>query len=460
MIKPFIYTLKNSFLAVISIVTALLLPMHIHAASSTIQEFIVTISLFIKFILLPFLFGIAFLFFLINIVRYFILGSASDDGRAKAKKSAIYGIAAFVFLFTLWGLVTVLVEGLGIEGRNNNESLCPDYLKNSFGNGLCGNIDGETGTGSSFPGGTFTGGGSGTGSSGGTGTGSGSGAGNGFGNTGGTGGGSGSGSGTGGSGGGNNNPNFSGLAELIFGTGKDSAIFTTYAGAPRALYQVPTIASNASCVDGVKTLLLANRVETTQAAYVLYKDSTGATRWQNITDLHAKNNISYDKDTLDSILQTAGTDIHIIHTHPRIRAKDFSLTMEGHGPSAADMRAMCTNDDTAITYAVADWTGVWTLTQQADTCPYSSSARNMLPIIETYATLSSLESSTREKELTKYTQVSITPSQYKAHFAALDMTSLTSLLPEEILALSDFYQTYASTTVGYSKSAEVFCNGF
>ena len=444
MITSFISPRKSSVAWVLLFAALFALPIFVYAGSSTIQEFLVTTSFFIKIILLPFLFGVAFLFFLINIVRYFILGSASDDGRAKAKKSALYGIAAFVFLFTLWGLVTVLVEGIGIDGQGNNSSLCPDYLQ-----GICGNIDSRTGTGSSFPGGTFTGGG-------------GSG---GFGGSGGSGGfgGSGGGSGTGGSGGsgrGTNNPNFSGLAELIFGTGKDSAIFTTYAGAPRALYQVPTIASNASCVDGVKTLLLANRVETTQAAYVLYKDSTGATRWQNITDLHAKNNISYDKDTLDSILQTAGTDIHIIHTHPRIRAKDFSLTMEGHGPSAADMRAMCTNDDTAITYAVADWTGVWTLTQQADTCPYSSSARNMLPIIETYTALASLESSTREKELTKYTQVSITPSQYKAHFAALDMTSLTSLLPEEILALSDFYQTYASTTVGYSKSAEVFCSGF
>jgi hypothetical protein len=448
MITPFISTRFWSAF-VLCITLAFATPLLAHAASNDIQGYIVTISLFIKYILLPFLFGVAFLFFTFNIVRYFILGSASDEGRSKAKRSALYGIAAFVFLFTLWGLVTVLVQGIGIEGKNGNESLCPDYLKNSFGSSVCDNIDSKTGTASSFPSATFTDGGSVSGATGGTRrlTGGGTGSGN---------------SGNSGSGnsGGRTNPNFSGLAELIFGTGKDSTSFTTYPGTPRALYQVPTITSNASCIDGIKTLILANRVETTQAAYALYKDTSGATHWKNITDLSAKNNISYDKDTLDDLLQTNITNLHIIHTHPRIRAKDFSLTMEGHGPSAADMRSMCINNDTSITYAIADWSGVWTLTQQSDTCPYSPSARNILPLMETYATLASLEASTREDELTKYMEVSITPSQYKTHFAARDISSFSSLTPEEMLALSDDYQVQASTTVEYSKSAEIFCAGF
>ena len=451
MITQHILSKKNIPVFTLLSIALFTLPIFVYASSGTIQEFIVTISLFIKFILLPFLFGVAFLFFLINIVRYFILGSASEDGRAKAKKSALYGIAAFVFLFTLWGLVTVLVEGIGIEGRNNNESLCPDYLKNSFGGGVCGNIDSKTGNGSSFPKGTYTNSG-GISSHGNTGSGLNSGGNN---NTGSTGTNS-----RGTVGGNTTNPNFSGLAELIFGTGKDNAVFTSYTGAPRALYQVPTIAENASCIDGVKTLLLANRIETTQAAYVLYKNSSGATRWKNITDLNAKNNISYDKDTLDSIHQTPATDITIIHTHPKIRAKDFRLTMEGQGPSAADMRAMCINNDTSITYAVIDWDGVWTLTQKSDTCPYSTAVINKLPIIETYTALASLEASTREDELTKYLNVSITPSQYKTHFSNIDKTTLSSMTPEELFDLSTSFQNDSHIELQYAKSAEVFCSEF
>ena len=113
------------------------------AASDNIQGYLVTISLFIKYVLLPFLFGIAFLFFIYNIVRYFIIESNSDSGREKAKRSALYGIAAFVFLFTLWGLITVLVQGIGIE---ENESLCPDYLKNSLGENVCKNKSSRSGT--------------------------------------------------------------------------------------------------------------------------------------------------------------------------------------------------------------------------------------------------------------------------------------------------------------------------
>ncbi len=95
-------------------------------------DLIARTSQFIKNILLPLLISLAFLFFLINTAKYFIVEGGSEEGRKKAKRSAIYGIIAFVLLFSLWGIVGMLVSGIGLERA---ESLCPDYLLQN--NGDC-----------------------------------------------------------------------------------------------------------------------------------------------------------------------------------------------------------------------------------------------------------------------------------------------------------------------------------
>jgi hypothetical protein len=80
---------------------------------------------FIHSTILPLLFSIALLFFLINATRYFIIEGADSGGRERAKELALYGIGAFVFLISIWGIVNMFVNGLGIA---NDRSICPDYL--------------------------------------------------------------------------------------------------------------------------------------------------------------------------------------------------------------------------------------------------------------------------------------------------------------------------------------------
>lgn len=431
---------KYSIFATLLFLTLLILPLLTNASPHGVQEILVTISLFLRDIIIPILFSIAFLFFIINIVRYFILESANEESRKKAKSSAGYGIGAFVFLLTLWSLIAILIQGIGIE---SGESLCPDYLQ-----GICDTISSPGVTVGIFPGSTIGGGsGGGTGGGGGGGT-------------------EGSGGGTGG---GNNNLNFSGSSELIFGTGKDNTAFVTYTGEPRARYGVPILAQNASCISGVNTLLLANTIETSQAGYILYKNIYGATRWENITDLHAKNHLSYDADVISHLIQAGATDIHIINTHPDVRSEDFGLNiLDGHGPSAADMRAICAIDYTNITFVTIDWRGVWKMTRQNDTCPYTPSDINILPIIETYLTLATLDPADRKRELEQYLRVSITPNQYKEYFSNLDLNTLDSLTKEEILALSNVHQANVNISIEHihritnqqNQSADIFCDTF
>jgi len=91
----------------------------------SLQDFIIAITLFINNILIPFLFGLALLFFIFNAFRYLILG-ANADAQENARKLAMYGIGAFVLLVSIWGIVNLLVSGLGF---NNDRYVVPDYMQ-------------------------------------------------------------------------------------------------------------------------------------------------------------------------------------------------------------------------------------------------------------------------------------------------------------------------------------------
>ena len=91
----------------------LILPTLAQAASS-VQKAVPSILKFFNTSVIPFLIGIGFLFFVINVVRYFIIGGTTDDGKKKAKNLAIYSVAALVVLTIFWGLVNVIANSLGL----------------------------------------------------------------------------------------------------------------------------------------------------------------------------------------------------------------------------------------------------------------------------------------------------------------------------------------------------------
>ena len=93
----------------------------------SLQEFIIGITLFFNNVIIPFFFGLALLFFIWNAFKFFILGNKSEPDQENAKKLAIYGIAGFVFLVSLWGIINLLVGGLGLD--NSNYPIKPDYIE-------------------------------------------------------------------------------------------------------------------------------------------------------------------------------------------------------------------------------------------------------------------------------------------------------------------------------------------
>ncbi len=115
--------MKHVYFAIIALLT---LTPQLTFAQGTIQKLLVNIPTFFNNILIPFFFGIAFLFFVINVVRYFVIGGSSEEGRDKAKNLIIYSIAAFVFIIIFWGIVNLLTTSLGLQGKDQP---CPDFIQ-------------------------------------------------------------------------------------------------------------------------------------------------------------------------------------------------------------------------------------------------------------------------------------------------------------------------------------------
>ncbi len=91
-----------------------------------LQTFLTNIALFLDQTIMPFLIALGGLFFLWNAARYFIIGGANPDDQQKARTLALWGILAFVFITSIWGIVKMMVGGLNLG--NTEQPITPDYI--------------------------------------------------------------------------------------------------------------------------------------------------------------------------------------------------------------------------------------------------------------------------------------------------------------------------------------------
>lgn len=104
-------------------------------------NYLTQIPVFLSNVVIPFILGIAFVVFVINTIRYFVLEGESEDGQTKAKAQAIYSVAAFVVIIIFWGIVTLLTESFGFS---SGRPPCPDYISgNQRSAGNCATYSGQ-----------------------------------------------------------------------------------------------------------------------------------------------------------------------------------------------------------------------------------------------------------------------------------------------------------------------------
>jgi hypothetical protein len=70
---------------------------------------------FINSILVPVLFAIAFIVFLWGVFKYFILGAADEKSRTDGKQFVLWGLIGFVVILSVWGIVTIVGQTLGLQ---------------------------------------------------------------------------------------------------------------------------------------------------------------------------------------------------------------------------------------------------------------------------------------------------------------------------------------------------------
>jgi len=96
--------------------------------TGSLQSLLSGIGGFINSVLIPFILGIAFLIFVVNVVRFFIIGSHDPEGQKNARYLALYSIGAFVFILTFWGIVNFLINGIGFNNKPCSNDTTSDYI--------------------------------------------------------------------------------------------------------------------------------------------------------------------------------------------------------------------------------------------------------------------------------------------------------------------------------------------
>jgi hypothetical protein len=94
-----------------------------------LEQYIIAFVDFTNTIVIPFLLGMAFLFLVINVFRFFIIGGANTDSQEKARALALYGVGAFVLIIIFWGIINILTSTLGLMQLGQTTARCFDYDK-------------------------------------------------------------------------------------------------------------------------------------------------------------------------------------------------------------------------------------------------------------------------------------------------------------------------------------------
>ena len=87
----------------------LVTPIWVHAAKSfaAVTQDIVTL---VNNSVVPLIYALAFLLFIFGMVRFFFFGG--EENREKGKTFMIWGIIGFVVMFSVWGIVRLLLTAL------------------------------------------------------------------------------------------------------------------------------------------------------------------------------------------------------------------------------------------------------------------------------------------------------------------------------------------------------------
>lgn len=109
--------MKNIFNYILPVV--MLVPGVALAQFGEIDTFVNETSSFINDYIIPFLLAIAFLVFIVGVAQmFFVANDDNSDAKSQGKSLILWGIIAFVVIVSIWGIVTLISNGLGLSGQD------------------------------------------------------------------------------------------------------------------------------------------------------------------------------------------------------------------------------------------------------------------------------------------------------------------------------------------------------
>lgn len=85
------------------------------AAASTPTTFKGLVNVFLQFfafILIPFILGIIFLFFVWKVIDSWVINAGDENKRSEGKAYVLAAIAMMVLIFSFWGIINILSRSL------------------------------------------------------------------------------------------------------------------------------------------------------------------------------------------------------------------------------------------------------------------------------------------------------------------------------------------------------------
>lgn len=99
-------------------------------ATSSLEDVIINIQIFINSTLIPFVIGIAVLIFIFGLFQ-FITAGGDEEKLKTARGTIIWGIVIIAVMISVWGLINLVV---GTFGLDQSAGTLPDYTPTGSGN--------------------------------------------------------------------------------------------------------------------------------------------------------------------------------------------------------------------------------------------------------------------------------------------------------------------------------------
>ena len=90
------------------------------SSGGPLEVLLVNILLFINNVLIPFIIGMGFLFFVWGMFRYFILGGADEEKKAQGRSLMVFATLGFVIIIIFFGVINLITSSTGLSGERVN----------------------------------------------------------------------------------------------------------------------------------------------------------------------------------------------------------------------------------------------------------------------------------------------------------------------------------------------------